>query len=71
VKSGLRNSAAPDTPEGRKKLRFVGAGIGAAAVLAIVASLVGDRRLSMTLFGIAAGLMFVAVVYVFTNRRAR
>ena len=71
MRRGLQNSAAPDTPEGRKKLRIVGAAIGAAAVLAIVASLVGDRRLSMLLFGVAAGLMLVGVVYVFTNRRAR
>jgi hypothetical protein len=71
VKRDLGYRAAPDTPEGRKKLRIVGVVIGAAAVLAIAGSLVGAHGLSMRLFGIAAGLMFVGVVYIFTNRRAR
>jgi ABC-type Fe3+-siderophore transport system permease subunit len=71
VKGGLGGHAAAATPEARKKQRIVGAAIGAAAVLAIVASLAGDHRVSMTLFGIAAGLMFVGVVYIFTNRRPR
>ena len=68
---GFGNQAAPNTPEGRKKLRIVGAAIGIAAVLAIAGSLVGDHTLSMRLFGVAAGLMFVGIVYIFTNRRAR
>ena len=65
------NRATPNSPEGRRKLRIIGAAIAIAAVLAIAGSLVGERRLSMKLFGVAAGLMFVAVVYTFTNRRAR
>ena len=68
---GFGNRAAPNTPEGRKKQRIVGALIGAAAVLAIAASLVGSHSLSMRMFGVSAGLMFVGVVYILTNRRAR
>jgi glucose-6-phosphate-specific signal transduction histidine kinase len=72
VKRDVGHRAPPNTPEGRKKLRIVGAAIGAAAVLAIAApALVGDHSLSMKLFGIAAGIMFVGIVYIFTNRRAR
>ncbi|HZX68764.1 MAG TPA: hypothetical protein VFE70_07760 [Candidatus Elarobacter sp.] len=71
MRGGLSNRAAPNTPEGRKKLRVIGAAIGLAALVAIVASLIGDHRLSMTLFGVAAGLMFVGIVYIFSNRRPR
>lgn len=71
MKRDVGHRAPPNTPEGRKKLRIVGAAIGAAAVLAIAAPLVGDHSLSMKLFGIAAGIMFVGIVYIFTNRRAR
>ena len=65
------NRATPNSPEGRKKLRIIGAAIAIAAVLAIAGSLVGDRHLTMKLFGVAAGIALVAVVYVFSNRRAR
>ncbi len=71
MKRDVGHRAPPNTPEGRKKLRIVGAAIGAAAVLAIAAALVGDHSLSMKLLGIAAGIMFVGIVYIFTNRRAR
>ena len=71
MRRDLGHPAAPDTPEGRKKMRIVGALIGAAAVLAIAGSLVGSHSLSMRMFGVAAGLMIVGVVYILTNRRAR
>jgi hypothetical protein len=71
VRRDLGHPTAPDTPAGRKKMRIVGALIGVAALSAIVASLVGDHSLSMRLFGIAAGLMAVGVVFILIGRRSR